>query len=112
MSLISRNIIISGRRTSVRLEQQMWGALHDIARREKCSVHDICSLVNVRKRKDSSLTAAIRVFIMLYFRTAETEEGHVKAGHGDFRSMEERAKLDKHADKQYYKRSDMIVENC
>ena len=41
-SLVSRNITIFGRRTSVRLEPEMWVALNDIANRERCSVHDIC----------------------------------------------------------------------
>ncbi|MEE8123006.1 MAG: hypothetical protein V3T93_02770, partial [Alphaproteobacteria bacterium] len=36
-----------------------------------------------QRRHGSSLTAALRVFIMLYFRTAATEEGHAEAGHGN-----------------------------
>lgn len=81
-SLVSRNISVSGRRTSIRLEPEMWQALKDIARRESCSLHIVCSLVARRKRANSTLTAAIRVFIMLYFRAAATEEGHARAGHG------------------------------
>ncbi len=92
-SLISRNITVMGRRTSVRLEPEMWNALKEIAKREKCTIHDICSLIHVRKGKHSSLTAAIRVFLMLYFRSAATEEGHIRAGHGRFESMIERARI-------------------
>ena len=83
-SLISRNITVLNRRTSVRLEPEMWVALRDIARRESCSVHDLCSLIYVRKSDNTSLTAAIRVFLMLYFRAATSEQGHAEAGHGDF----------------------------
>lgn len=93
-SLISRNITVLGRRTSVRLEPEMWSALHDIARREQCTVHDLCSLISIRKVSNSSLTAAIRVFLMLYFRAACTEEGHRKAGHGNFEFMKQRARVD------------------
>jgi len=32
--LVTRNVMINGRRTSVRLEPAMWEALGDIARRE------------------------------------------------------------------------------
>jgi predicted DNA-binding ribbon-helix-helix protein len=32
-SLAIRNIVVAGRRTSVRLEPAMWEAMHDIARR-------------------------------------------------------------------------------
>ena len=92
-SLVSRNITIFGRRTSIRLEPEMWTALNDIADREKCSVHDICSLVYVRKSSLTSLTAAIRVFLMLYYKAAATDIGHKQAGHGDFSNMKKRARI-------------------
>ncbi|MCB9991664.1 MAG: ribbon-helix-helix domain-containing protein [Rhodospirillales bacterium] len=92
-TLISRNITVLGRRTSVRLEKEMWQSLRAIAKRENCKIHDICSLIHLRKNPDTSLTAAIRVFLMLYYRAAATEEGHRKAGHGDFNNMMERARM-------------------
>ncbi|MCB1783455.1 MAG: ribbon-helix-helix domain-containing protein [Alphaproteobacteria bacterium] len=92
-SLVSKNITVLGRRTSIRLEPEMWQALSDIARREVCSIHDICSLVYMRKNEDTSLTAAIRVFLMLYFRAASTEQGHTHAGHGSFEAMLKRARV-------------------
>lgn len=81
-TLISRNVTIHGRRTSMRLEPEMWAGLKEIASRERCNIHRICTIVHDRKNARSSLTAAIRVFIMAYFRAAATEEGHAKAGHG------------------------------
>lgn len=81
-ALISRNLLIGGRRTSARLEPDMWAALFDIPRREGRSIHDICTLIGERKPRTCSLTAAIRVFITAYFRAAATEEGHARAGHG------------------------------
>ena len=90
-SLISKNITIFGHRTSVRLEPEMWSALKDISSRESCTVHDLCSLVQFRKGKNTSLTAAIRVFLMLYYKAASTEEGHQRAGHGNFENMKARA---------------------
>lgn len=94
-TLVSRNITILGRRTSVRLEPEMWNALRDIAKREGCSTHDICSLINIRKNIRTSLTGAIRVFLMLYYRAAATDEGHAKVGHGNFETMKRRAQLTK-----------------
>lgn len=102
-TLISRNINVIGRRTSVRLEPEMWSALREIARREGCKIHDICSLVHLRKNPDTSLTAAIRVFLMLYYRASATEEGHRRAGHGDFDHMIQRARMP--ADMIMWKRS-------
>ncbi len=93
-SLISRNVTILGKRTSVRLEPEMWQALKDIARREGCTIHELCSLIAIRKRDLSSLTASIRVFLMLYYRAASTEEGHARVGHGNFSTMKRRARLD------------------
>ncbi|MBL4804035.1 MAG: ribbon-helix-helix domain-containing protein [Alphaproteobacteria bacterium] len=93
-TLVSRNITIMGRRTSVRLEPEMWMALKEIAKRERCSIHDICSLISLRKNENTSLTAAIRVFLMLYFRASSTEEGHMSAGHGSFETMKQRAKIE------------------
>jgi predicted DNA-binding ribbon-helix-helix protein len=81
-NLVSRNVTVAGHRTSVRLEPDMWVALKDICRREHASLHDICTAVAGHKNADSSLTAAIRVFIMAYYRAAATDDGHRRAGHG------------------------------
>jgi predicted DNA-binding ribbon-helix-helix protein len=81
-TLVSRNVTISGHRTSVRLEPEMWSGLSEICRRERASLHEICTAVSMRKTDNTSLTAAIRVFVMAYFRSASTEDGHTKAGHG------------------------------
>lgn len=77
----------------MRLEPEMWMALREIAQREKCRIHDLCSLIQRRKKPNTSLTAAIRVFLMLYYRAASTEEGHQRAGHGNFSTMLNRARL-------------------
>ena len=81
-SLVSRNVTIGSHRTSVRLEPDMWNALREICRREHVTIHDIATVVSVRKAQNTSLTAALRVFVMAYFRMAVTEEGHNNAGHG------------------------------
>jgi predicted DNA-binding ribbon-helix-helix protein len=85
--LISRNVTIYNKRTSIRLEKQMWQGLKDIAQREDCTVHDICTLVSISKNEKTSLTASIRIFIMMYYKAAATEDGHSGAGHGSFQHM-------------------------
>jgi predicted DNA-binding ribbon-helix-helix protein len=80
-TLVNRNVFIAGRRTSLRLEPAMWDGLAEIRRRENITLHALCDLIDQR-RQASSLTAAIRVFIMTYFRAAATEEGHASNGHG------------------------------
>lgn len=86
-ALISRNVTVQKKRTSVRLEAQMWIALKEIAEREKCTVHDICSVIAEKKAANITLTAAIRIFLILYYKSAATEDGHRKAGHGGFHRM-------------------------
>lgn len=92
-TLVSRNITVLGKRTSIRLEPEMWSALKEISKRERCTIHDICTVVFLRKNENTSLTAAIRVFLMLYFKAATTEEGHKLAGHGSFENMCRRAQV-------------------
>jgi predicted DNA-binding ribbon-helix-helix protein len=80
-TLVNRNVTIGRRRTSLRLEPAMWDALEEVCRREEMSQHELCAKIDER-RLASSLTAAIRVFIVNYFRAAATEEGHASIGHG------------------------------
>lgn len=81
LMLVSRNVTVSGRRTSIRLEPEMLDGLMEICRREGISIHQLATLVD-RCRHRSSLTAKLRVFILAYFRAASTEAGHAEAGHG------------------------------
>ena len=68
-SLLIRNIVVAGHRTSVRLEPLMWEALREIARREEKSLPQLVTEID-SERTASSLTAAIRVYIVNYYRTA------------------------------------------
>ena len=86
-ALISRNVTIDNKRTSIRLEAQMWIALKEVADREKCTIHDICTVIANRKSENITLTAAIRTFLVLYYKSASTEDGHKTAGHGSFHKM-------------------------
>lgn len=59
----------------------MWDALGEVCRRESKNANELCTMIDAR-RNESSLTAAVRVFILAYFMAAATEEGHAIAGHG------------------------------
>lgn len=80
-SLSIRNVNVDGRRTSMKLEPDMWLALDEICWREKMTVHDVCTQI-AQRRLGANLTAAVRVYILSYFRAAATEDGHLQAGHG------------------------------
>ena len=79
--LQSRNVTVNGHRTSLRLEQDVWEALEEVCARESLSVHELCTQIEVR-RTGSSRTAAVRAFVLGYFRAAASDTGHVRAGHG------------------------------
>lgn len=57
------NIVVAGRRTSVRLEPAMWEALRKIAGRQGRSIHEIATEIR-RERPITKLTAAIRGYIV------------------------------------------------
>jgi predicted DNA-binding ribbon-helix-helix protein len=90
-TLVNRNVFVGARRTSLRLEPAMWDALAEICQREDMTLHQLCALIDERRRA-SSLTAAIRVFIVNYFRSAATEEGHAGTGHGSLYGARMRAR--------------------
>ena len=80
-TLINRNITAGGKRTSMRLEPELWNGLNEICRRERV---DLSTMVR-RIHKESGgggRTSAVRVYVLRYFRAAATEEGHRSAGHG------------------------------
>lgn len=72
--LVSRNVTVNGHRTSLRLERATWEALEEIAANEGKSIHEVCSMVE-DLRRGSSRTAAVRAFIVTYYRTAATNAG-------------------------------------
>ena len=79
-TLVNRNVTVAGRRTSMRLEPAMWTALQQICDREEKTMNQLVTEID-RQRVESSLTAAIRVFLLRYFCAAATDEGHRLAGH-------------------------------
>jgi predicted DNA-binding ribbon-helix-helix protein len=83
-AMVARNVTVAGRRTSVRLEPEMWEALQEMTTRESITLHQLCTEI-ARQRGLSSLTAAIRAYALAYFRAAATERGHRAAGHGSLR---------------------------
>ncbi len=64
--LKKQNITINGKRTSVTLEPQIWDILKEIAEEQNNTIHELCSFIFDRKSEDSSLSSAIRVFLISY----------------------------------------------
>jgi predicted DNA-binding ribbon-helix-helix protein len=68
-SLPIRNVVVAGHRTSVRLEGVMWDALRDIARWRDIGLNDLVTEID-GQRERLGLTAAIRVYIVDFYRSA------------------------------------------
>jgi predicted DNA-binding ribbon-helix-helix protein len=80
-TLVSRNVTVAGHRTSVRLEPMMWDALREVCLREQSSASALVTII-AQEQSASSLTSAIRVYLLAYFRAAATDAGHDAARHG------------------------------
>ena len=52
-SLVCRNVVVNGHRTSIRLEPTLWQALDYICKSRSCHINDICSF-----------TSAVRTFVV------------------------------------------------
>lgn len=59
----------------------MWDALRDIAQRQGVTIHDLVTDIE-RERTASSLTAAIRVRIVDFYRAAAVQPGQTPASRG------------------------------
>lgn len=62
-----RCIQVAGRRTSIRLEPALWDALCDIALWQRTSVNQLITGIS-EQQTSQNLTAAIRVFIVEFYR--------------------------------------------
>jgi len=82
---VSRNVTIAGHRTSIRLQRELWDAIEEICRRERITLHQLCSRI-AENKAPRSLTSEVRVFVVNYYRSAANDEGHRRAGHGTFES--------------------------
>lgn len=72
-SLRLGNVVVRGRRTSVRLEPAMWDALREIAAELGMTLNQLVTRIE-RNARQSSLTSAIRVYIVEFYRSASTRQ--------------------------------------
>lgn len=80
--LLNRNVYVGERRTSMRLEPEMWSALEEICLRENVTLAQLTERIAGTMEDEGSHTSAVRTFALNYFRNAATEEGHEAAHHG------------------------------
>jgi predicted DNA-binding ribbon-helix-helix protein len=69
---------VNGRRTSMRLEPEIWSAIGDIACREGFTRSELLDFIECR-RPGTPLTSAVRVFVAVYYRELSSGRSHVPA---------------------------------
>lgn len=69
-SLVVKSIRIHERRTSVRLEPEMWNALYEVSAPEGCTIHDICAKVDDGRKPEGTFSSALRVYLLRWYRSA------------------------------------------
>ncbi|MGB0921165.1 MAG: ribbon-helix-helix domain-containing protein [Alphaproteobacteria bacterium] len=69
-----RGVTIGSRRTSIRLEPELWRALDALAAIQGTTINDICASLDRNKGK-TGLTSALRVYIVTRLAGSEPLEG-------------------------------------
>jgi len=73
-SVIKRSIVINGHKTSVSLEDAFWTALKEIAHFQGVTVPSLVAAIEAT-RKQSSLSSAIRVFVLDHLQSKDKSVG-------------------------------------
>ena|SRR5271155_3951221 len=63
----TRNVMVSGLRTSMRLEAPFWDALEEILRREDMTLNELVTRIKNGAPTMTNLSSAVRVFVQSYF---------------------------------------------
>jgi predicted DNA-binding ribbon-helix-helix protein len=66
-SVIKRSVVVSGRKTSVSLEDAFWKALKEIAVARDLTLSDLVGSIDAG-RQQANLSSAIRLFILNFYK--------------------------------------------
>jgi predicted DNA-binding ribbon-helix-helix protein len=72
--VMRRSILLGGRKTSVSLEWAFWSGMKEISEERGKALYELIGEID-RKRQNSNLSSAIRVFVLDHFRTASKGPG-------------------------------------
>ena len=67
--MLTRNVIIQEKRTTIRLESAVWEALDELCMREHVSRHELCTRIEA-KRSGVNRAQAVRAMVVNYYRLA------------------------------------------
>ena len=72
----TRNIQLANVRTSIVLETAIWDAVGEILLRENLDLNGFCQMID-KRRRGFNLTSAIRVVVVIYYRTLAQERQQI-----------------------------------
>ena len=73
------NVVVNGRRTSIRLEPALWDARREVAYRREITVDEFATEI-ADQRTFSNPTTAVRAYIVLFHQNAVSETSAAKDG--------------------------------
>ena len=88
---VKRSFTLDGHRTSISLEAPFWAALQEVAKLESLSLAALVQRIDRDRGSDgsnghdpssSSLSGAIRIYLLAYFRARAVETGTGETGQG------------------------------
>ena len=77
-SVKKHSIVLGSLKTSISLEDEFWGSLKDIARRQGKTLTDLLVKINA-DRDYANLSSAIRLFVLQHYRRQLDQQGGVSA---------------------------------
>jgi predicted DNA-binding ribbon-helix-helix protein len=65
--VVKRTVILSGRKSSVALENEFWDALEEIAEAKDTTRPRLINEIN-KTRSNANLSSAVRLFVLAYYQ--------------------------------------------
>lgn len=93
MALLSNRVIsIYNRKTSIRLSHDEWTALDNICQEEKIPRKLLFELIDLNRNEQTNLTSAIRLFMLIYYKNAVSEQKQIHSNNTFFNPIYEAIK--------------------
>lgn len=67
-AVVSRSVMVNGRRASLRLEATIWDGLKDIARNQGKPLEALCAEIHDQRTEGIPFATSVRVYVLNYFR--------------------------------------------
>ncbi len=68
-AVVSRSVIVGGRRASLRLETTIWDGLKDIAARDGKTLEALCNEIHDNRTEGIPFATSVRVYVLNHFRS-------------------------------------------